>query len=129
PTVKPEKLGCILNNCRAAALVTDLHLSEVPPVPSLKTIICRHTTQRRTLLARTGNPNTTLLDFDSIQRDWLAERLPNVNDETDLACLIYTSGSTGQPRGVMCEHRNVVFASGSIIQYLENTAADIVLGI
>jgi len=52
-----------------------------------------------------------------------------LNAEDDLACLIYTSGSTGQPKGVMSEHRNVVFASGSIIQYLENTESDIVLAV
>jgi acyl-CoA synthetase (AMP-forming)/AMP-acid ligase II len=47
--------------------------------------------------------------------------------EQDLACLVYTSGSTGEPKGVMESHACIDFATGSIIQYLENTADDIVL--
>jgi len=46
---------------------------------------------------------------------------------TDLAALIYTSGSTGEPKGVVCGHDNIVFASGSIIEYLQNTPDDIVI--
>ena len=49
--------------------------------------------------------------------------------DQDLACLIYTSGSTGDPKGVMSGHNNVVFASGSIIQYLENTPDDVVINV
>jgi acyl-coenzyme A synthetase/AMP-(fatty) acid ligase len=52
-----------------------------------------------------------------------------VNIDLDLACLIYTSGSTGEPKGVMSDHSNVAFASGSIISYLENTEQDIVIGL
>jgi len=52
-----------------------------------------------------------------------------VNTDHDLACLVYTSGSTGKPKGVMSEHCQVVFASGSIIQYLENRESDIVLNV
>ena len=36
----------------------------------------------------------------------------------DLAALIYTSGSTGNPKGVMMTHQSMVFAAGSIAQYL-----------
>src|SRR5262249_37486777 len=75
------------------------------------------------------SPGAAGLDFDSIQRQWVAARPHRTNEPDDLACLIYTSGSTGQPKGVMCEHRNVVFASGSIIQYLENKESDVVLGL
>lgn len=47
--------------------------------------------------------------------------------EKDLAALIYTSGSTGDPKGVVCYHENVVFAAGSIIEYLSNTETDVVI--
>ena len=50
----------------------------------------------------------------------LDRRPPRVNIDLDLACLIYTSGSTGEPKGVMSDHSNVVFAASSIIEYLRN---------
>lgn len=49
--------------------------------------------------------------------------------ENDLACLIYTSGSTGKPKGIMCTHHNIISAARSIIQYLGNTAEDVILNI
>jgi acyl-CoA synthetase (AMP-forming)/AMP-acid ligase II len=68
-----------------------------------------------------------VLSFATIQANYPAERLPTENIDLDLACLIYTSGSTGDPKGVMSDHSNVIFATGSIIQYLENTEDDIVI--
>jgi long-chain acyl-CoA synthetase len=70
-----------------------------------------------------------ILQYDDIQRDITDNRPPRVNIDLDLACLIYTSGSTGEPKGVMSDHSNVVFAAGSIIEYLRNIETDIVIGI
>ncbi len=47
--------------------------------------------------------------------------------DIDLAGLVYTSGSTGEPKGVMESHYNIISASRSIIQYLDNTPDDIIL--
>ncbi|MGI5152067.1 class I adenylate-forming enzyme family protein [Plantactinospora sp. CA-294935] len=48
-------------------------------------------------------------------------------DQDGLALLMYTSGSTAAPKGVMCAHRQVVFATGAIGQRLGYTADDRVL--
>jgi long-chain acyl-CoA synthetase len=54
---------------------------------------------------------------------------PKVNIDLDLACLIYTSGTTGEPKGVMSDHSNVVFAASSIIEYLRNVETDVVINV
>ncbi len=55
-------------------------------------------------------------------------RLPHGLD-VDLACLIYTSCTSGSPKGVMCNHRDMVSAARSIIQYLDNRPEDVVLNV
>ncbi len=68
--------------------------------------------------------------------DWLEDvpgesnmpLFPNGSPD-DIAALIYTSGSTGSPKAIMCPHRSMIAAAGSIIQYLENDANDIILNV
>jgi len=127
PTTKRDKLTYILNNCRAAALFTsdrnasltaEIHAA----VPSLQfTVLCG----KRVATIEKG----TFYAFDDLLAAYPATRPFCPTIDQDLACLIYTSGSTGEPKGVMSGHNNVVFASGSIIQYLENTPDDIVINV
>jgi len=137
PTTKADKLNFILTNCRASALITDLR-GDAPETSWLKVIVRCQKSGAPDGRTRPGaapsrlrehHAGTACLQFDRLQLIFPALRPPAVNTDDDLACLIYTSGSTGQPKGVMCEHRNVVFASGSIIQYLGNTETDIVLNV
>jgi len=126
PTAKREKLCYILNNCRAAALVSGFGPDYLPDLRWLKVaIVCNKGGGSVSNSEKQGN--AAALSYEEVQSEFLAEKPPSSSLDTDLACLIYTSGSTGQPKGVMCEHRHVVFASGSIIQYLENRSSDIVL--
>ena len=113
PTTKADKLAFILNNSRAAALVTD---------------------GRRLLLAREiahETPHT--LATVVAGPGWLADpasdptKPANRSIDVDLAALIYTSGSTGRPKGVMLTHLNIVSAATSITTYLENTPDDVIL--
>lgn len=126
PSTKSDKCAYILNNCQARVLVTsgrqaDLAQQLTQQVPSLTTIILTSPTPETS----TGN----VLNYTAIQGDYIADRPPNVNIDLDLACLIYTSGSTGDPKGVMSDHSNVVFAASSIIEYLGNVESDIVIGL
>jgi long-chain acyl-CoA synthetase len=124
-STKLEKLVYILNNCRAKALLVDARsggaLDLLEAVPSLALgVLCG---------PKGENSNTHLKHFDDIQSESPVTPLPIINIDLDLACLIYTSGSTGEPKGVMCDHSNVDFASSSIMTYLESQEDDIVLSV
>jgi amino acid adenylation domain-containing protein len=129
--IKPDKLVFILNNCQAASLITDSRavaqgLGELlrTDVPSLRGIaVCGGTTKP----AHNGDPG--FLDFASIQTSFPSAQPRRQNIDLDLACLIYTSGTTGEPKGVMCDHSNVVFVTQSIVEYLENTGEDVILNV
>jgi amino acid adenylation domain-containing protein len=127
PATKPPKLAHVVRDCAASALWVDAAsrerglLPDPSEVPSLRTTVvsgagagrvaerlARGVT-REALEAGTGAPPS-------------AARI-----DLDLACLVYTSGSTGEPRGVMSDHGNVVFAASSIVQYLKNVESDVVL--
>jgi long-chain acyl-CoA synthetase len=129
PTVKAAKLGYILNNCRATALLSELRDGPAPSTAWLKVIVDCTVGSSVEAAGPPVSEAPVTLTFEAIQAQPAVERPAGVNSEDDLACLIYTSGSTGQPKGVMSEHRNVVFASGSIMQYLENTESDVVLNV
>ena len=122
-STKPDKLKYILNNCRASALLLggraeglDELWQEIPSL--LCAVHCG---------SRAPAPEPRLLSFAGIQADAPATSRPTVNIDLDLACLVYTSGSTGEPKGVMCDHSNVDFASDSIMAYVGHREDDTVL--
>ncbi|MCP4423865.1 MAG: AMP-binding protein [Chloroflexi bacterium] len=125
-STKKDKLAYILGNCAAWGLLIDSRKQPITDwlsgeLPALKlTIFCG----KRPLILLSGN-----MHFDDIQARFSAERPSSINIDRDLAGLIYTSGSTGNPKGVMSDHSNVVFAAKSIIRYLENHPDDIVINV
>jgi len=130
-TTKHEKLVYILNNCRAASMLIDNRRSSmldqvIKDVPWLKSAILSGGMDAG---QSGGDGSLPRIHFDHIQNVYTDHRPPRDNIDLDLACLIYTSGTTGDPKGVMSDHSNVIFAASSIIQYLENTADDIVINV
>jgi len=124
-STKYHKLAYILNNCQASALVlprrqVDWAERLLGEVPFLEVTV---------LTGRGRDEKEGMLSFDAIQRGYSPQRPDPVNIDRDLACLIYTSGSTGDPKGVMSDHSNVVFAASSIIEYLENEDDDVVINV
>jgi long-chain acyl-CoA synthetase len=122
PTTKFDKCAYILNNCAARVLITlgrqhELVQQLIAVVPSIKTAV----------LTTPVPDQSAWLSYDTIQADYSEARPVPVNIDVDLACLIYTSGSTGDPKGVMSDHSNVVFAASSIVQYLGNRESDVVI--
>jgi amino acid adenylation domain-containing protein len=129
-TTKGDKLAYILNNCRATALFCDAGDADHPlgsrllrDVPSLKfLVVCGPAAASR---AGAG-PS---LDFEGLIGGVPSSRPARTNIDLDLACLIYTSGSTGEPKGVMSDHSNVLFAASSIIEYLHTLESDVILDV
>jgi amino acid adenylation domain-containing protein len=128
PSTKQDKLQYILNNCRATALITDARSFEgsgldrfIKASPSLKGVLLCGPSQSGTQRSSLCQPYAEAVAKAS---SFLP---PRVNIDLDLACLIYTSGTTGEPKGVMSDHGNVVFAASSIIEYLGNKEDDIVI--
>ncbi len=130
PSTKGDKLRYILNNCEASALVAEakgeglvMAGEHEGSVPSLKGgVLCGGEVDG----AEVGG---TWSSFSAVQEQGDVSCPVRCNIDLDLACLIYTSGSTGEPKGVMSDHSNVVFASGSIIQYVGNVESDVVVNV
>jgi long-chain acyl-CoA synthetase len=115
PSTKADKLAYVINNCRAAAVLSQPRLLPVmdealAACPSVKFSM------------------TAGRDLDAALSQELAPP-PVPGIDLDLCMLVYTSGSTGFPKGVMMTHQNVVAAATSITSYLENTPDDIILNV
>lgn len=135
PTTKVEKLAYILNNCQAKIFIGDqrrptLARDLLIACPALAfAILCQLAEATRPRPRPEPPADPCILNLNRIIAESQGCLPPRVNIDLDLACLIYTSGSTGEPKGVMSDHSNVIFAASSIISYLENTPEDIVINV
>jgi len=129
--MKVDKLIYILNNCQATALVADAR----GLAPDVGNRLLDEAGSVRTIVTcgdkawSSSNHDSRWADFAEIQATASAQPPPRVNIDLDLACLIYTSGTTGESKGVMCDHSNLIFVTDSIVTYLKNTDADVVLNV
>ncbi len=87
PAFPPERIAFMVEDSRAAAVITHSTIAPRFADYSIETILIDRNPQ-----ARTGSAT-------------VAAATPRPGN---LAYLMYTSGSTGKPKGVMVEHRNVV---------------------
>jgi long-chain acyl-CoA synthetase len=115
PQTKADKLEFILDDSDARVLLTDGHLAGVflsvlPRLDKLQVVICSGKWP--------AGAAVRVESFDEVVRATAPLSAPVSTIPPDLAALIYTSGSTGNPKGVMHTHQSIVFASGSLIEYL-----------
>jgi amino acid adenylation domain-containing protein len=122
PQTKADKLEFILNDSGARILLTDGHLAKefLPALPQVR--------QPLAVIASGQLPASSSIEaFDDLVRDTSPADSTREIIPLDLAALIYTSGSTGNPKGVMQTHQSMVFAAGSLIEYLRLSAEDRIL--
>lgn len=126
PSTKADKLAYVLNNCRAAGVITQSRLATTAARATAEA-----PTVRLVVLAGGGDAPEAAgcLSFEHVIADPAPVSVPSGGISLDLAMLVYTSGSTGHPKGVMMTHQNVVAAAGSITTYLENREDDVILGV
>jgi len=130
PLTKSDKLSYLLQDCRPAALITDMHIHSVFSGPARA---CSHLLR---VIVSGSIDESKLAELPHVQRwadaidggDRAAPPARTCIDD-DLAAIIYTSGSTGDPKGVMLTHRNMLTACTSIASYLELQEDEIILGV
>ena len=89
PSHPPERLGHILEDSQASTLVTDrLHLAMAQGI------------------ATNGQQ---IIDIDGLDSHYPSSNLGLSISPDALSYILYTSGSTGQPKGVVQNHRNVLY--------------------
>lgn len=124
PQTKQEKLRFILEDSKAAILISGSHLKKIfiPAVnkaPSIRAVF---------VAGDIAQVKQEIAAGAEVLADILA-RTPPLKEPVfiipnDLAALIYTSGSTGNPKGVMQTHQAMVFAAWSLIEYLRLSEDD-----
>ncbi len=124
PQTKEDKLAYIVSDSEAAFVVTEGTIARVAAgaleeAPSVRQAIC----------AARPDGLEGMLDFEPLASSSADGFVAPAVIPLDLAALIYTSGTTGNPKGVTMTHANMVFAAGSIAQYLRLRPHDRILGV
>ena len=125
-STKADKLAYIIDDCEAAAVLTQARL--MPVVTQARAASAERPLFIVSTQAAPGRVTEGAADFEACLT---AAPIPVAHGgiDIDLAMLIYTSGSTGRPKGVMMTHRNIDAAADSITTYLRNTPDDIILNV
>jgi len=117
PQTKTDKLAYILEDSGAKFLSTDGHLAKTfaPLLPDQEQLVAVFCSGR---LPKPFEGSPPIECFDAVLET--AAEMPEGPGtiSVDLAALIYTSGSTGDPKGVMMDHRAMLFTVESLVEYL-----------
>jgi amino acid adenylation domain-containing protein len=120
PQTKADKLKFILDDSGAKVLLTDGHLAH-EFLPAL----AGGTELAAVISSGAVSEGHDIVAFDDALREGAKPLAATGTIPLDLAALIYTSGSTGNPKGVMQTHQSMVFAGGSLIEYIRLSSSDV----
>lgn len=138
PATKKKKLNYILKDSGAKALITHRDKANIVNDILGNTNDLEHIIwcggkekQESFLLNESISDGPKMKNWSEVIEE---NEMPNLTMSTnicddDLSNIIYTSGSTGDPKGVMAAHYNVVAATRSIVEYLENDEHDIIYSV
>ena len=130
PVVKGEKLAYLLNDSGAKILVTSGRtIGNFRPwlakAGALETVVA----SGEDASVRNGRHRVVGLSKLLADREESVRPPPKRCIDLDVAAIIYTSGTTGRPKGVVLSHFNMVAAATSVVEYLRNTADDVILNV
>lgn len=128
PVLKGPQVEHILRDCNVRAIVTSAERAA-----ALGDVLGACPDLRHVIIVGTGPMPALPSALSAVAwRDWISAGHPanfhRVIDQ-DMAAILYTSGSTGRPKGVVLSHSNMVIGAESVVQYLENRAADRLLAV
>jgi long-chain acyl-CoA synthetase len=134
PQTKPDKLAYVLADAGAVALIAESRLvpaaaAHLAGLPLLRTLVLVGAPEADGADVAGPAEGLPAVGLDALLAASPPEPRPSGVIPLDLAALIYTSGSTGNPKGVMLSQQNMVFAQGSLCQYLRLSADDRILNV
>jgi amino acid adenylation domain-containing protein len=124
--VKAEKLAHVIDDCRAAALITETRGLAAAAAAAARSphlvarIHCGDSAEARAA----GFDGAA--GWDEAVAAESTDPIETRRLDVDLAAIVYSSGTMGEPKGVMLTHRNMIATATAIVTYLENVEDDVI---
>jgi long-chain acyl-CoA synthetase len=127
-----QELEYILNHARCSFMVVETdallarHQEMLSSHKEVKTLFIIEGSDRHTLFNRIYAYNDILKDRTLSEDDFNRfDRMVAAITQKDLVTIIFTSGTTGKPKGVMLNHRNILFNTETLPPIIAITEKDL----